>query len=603
MRNPAPPGPPLAAAVDFIEKSGAARLPHGRGRSLQDHLRGTMRILSHWAQPPYVVAAGLLHSVYGTDVYPHALISLAKRGKLADVAGEAAERLAYLFCILRRDAFFARVARRRRADDTITVECHQGPNTVRLAAVDIGALLVIHMANSAEQSRAADGSPAVWVSAASRWARWAKPLIQHVPPVFDDCATAVELASERAALEAYGRAFPHVVNNGTAAAAELLTAAERLPCVAEPLVLLGYGALQRFQWNDAFQYASRALRLLAHWGTAWDKRLEYTRWSAAAVAIANRAEAAFADPARVQRMVAERRPYADWREALIAFDATNAEARRKPPSVGIPSAHHGRASPRVRESLRPRQAAGPLATTPPIELPPRFVLYLAGFRDPSRSAKHNVYPGLPKRAVYPAAGFSLARELQARYADIKAEFVRLPGNDGFQQEPENIGRTGQWSVFMLYELGKRNDANCARCPVTTAVIERYAAVHSICNAAYFSILAPNTHVAPHKGPTNMRLRCHLGIDVPERCGMRVDGKLLAWREGKCLVFDDSFTHEVWNEGDRPRVALVVDMWHPDLSQAEVALLNELQRYAFAHAKDMSGYWARGERARTAFRLQ
>ena len=99
----------------------------------------------------------------------------------------------------------------------------------------------------------------------------------------------------------------------------------------------------------------------------------------------------------------------------------------------------------------------------------------------------------------------------------------------------------------------------------------------------------------------MRLRCHLGVDVPERCGLRVGGELLAWREGKCLVFDDSLTHEVWNEGDRPRVALVVDTWHPGLLPAEVALLDELQRYAFVHAMDMSGHWERSDGARAAFR--
>src|SRR5215470_15241653 len=93
-------GLPLAFAVDFIAKTGAAGLAHGRGRSLQDHLIGTMQILSHWSQPRDVIAAGLLHSVYGTDVYRPALVSLAERKKVVAIAGKAAERLAYLFGVL-----------------------------------------------------------------------------------------------------------------------------------------------------------------------------------------------------------------------------------------------------------------------------------------------------------------------------------------------------------------------------------------------------------------------------------------------------------------------------------------------------------------------
>jgi PhnB protein len=53
------------------------------------------------------------------------------------------------------------------------------------------------------------------------------------------------------------------------------------------------------------------------------------------------------------------------------------------------------------------------------------------------------------------------------------------------------------------------------------------------------------------------------------------------------VFDDNFEHEVWNLGDRPRVVLVVDMWHPDLTEEEIHLLNGLQRYAIGNRLDLS----------------
>ena len=83
---------------------------------------------------------------------------------------------------------------------------------------------------------------------------------------------------------------------------------------------------------------------------------------------------------------------------------------------------------------------------------------------------------------------------------------------------------------MLYELGRRIDANCARCPITASIVEEHAAVESISGAVYFSILDPHTHIASHKGPTNMRLRCHLAIEAPPDCRMRVDRQTLTWRK-------------------------------------------------------------------------
>jgi aspartate beta-hydroxylase len=41
-----------------------------------------------------------------------------------------------------------------------------------------------------------------------------------------------------------------------------------------------------------------------------------------------------------------------------------------------------------------------------------------------------------------------------------------------------------------------------------------------------------------------RLTVHLGLRVPRGCSLRVAEETRAWEEGKCLVFDDSFEHEV-----------------------------------------------------------
>ena len=44
----------------------------------------------------------------------------------------------------------------------------------------------------------------------------------------------------------------------------------------------------------------------------------------------------------------------------------------------------------------------------------------------------------------------------------------------------------------------------------------------------------------------------------------------SWVEGRATLFDDSFEHEVWNPSIRPRVVLLVDVWHPQLLASAAA---------------------------------
>ena len=43
-----------------------------------------------------------------------------------------------------------------------------------------------------------------------------------------------------------------------------------------------------------------------------------------------------------------------------------------------------------------------------------------------------------------------------------------------------------------------------------------------------------------------------------------DNGVRSWVEGRATLFDDSFEHEVWNPSIRPRVVLLIDVWHPQL---------------------------------------
>jgi aspartate beta-hydroxylase len=88
-------------------------------------------------------------------------------------------------------------------------------------------------------------------------------------------------------------------------------------------------------------------------------------------------------------------------------------------------------------------------------------------------------------------------------------------------------------------------------------------------AIMLSKLSPGTHIAPHCGFTNRRLRLHLGIQTPRDAFMRVGDQTQEWERGRCLVFDDSFEHEVWHFGSEPRIVLLLDLPHPQATQAYV----------------------------------
>lgn len=83
--------------------------------------------------------------------------------------------------------------------------------------------------------------------------------------------------------------------------------------------------------------------------------------------------------------------------------------------------------------------------------------------------------------------------------------------------------------------------------------------------ALFSILLPHKHIPEHRGYYKGVIRYHLGLIVPqsqEKCRIRVGNEVRHWEEGKSLIFDDTFQHEVWNKTDEIRVVLFLDFIRP-----------------------------------------
>src|SRR5689334_19751445 len=106
--------------IEFLAEEGAADLRHAHGRTLLDHLVETHTILRRWNQPVWLQRAGLIHSVYGTDAFGHQVLPAARRAELAALAGERAERLAYLFGVTPRGPLLAGTYRSTRVEGDAT---------------------------------------------------------------------------------------------------------------------------------------------------------------------------------------------------------------------------------------------------------------------------------------------------------------------------------------------------------------------------------------------------------------------------------------------------------------------------------------------------
>lgn len=152
---------------------------------------------------------------------------------------------------------------------------------------------------------------------------------------------------------------------------------------------------------------------------------------------------------------------------------------------------------------------------------------------------------------------TIRRELD----EVLRQRDKLPAFHEISPDQYRISKGDNWKTFVFYVFGERFDPNCDRCPETARMLDNVPHIRN----AWFSILAPHYRIPPHKGPTNGIIRIHLGLIVPhdsENCRIRVDNEIFGWEEGRCVVFDDYYEHEVWNDTDEQRVVLFFDVDRP-----------------------------------------
>ena len=178
-----------------------------------------------------------------------------------------------------------------------------------------------------------------------------------------------------------------------------------------------------------------------------------------------------------------------------------------------------------------------------------------------------------------------ARILEREHKAILGEYLQVTTArpEALQDQHEGKSLGGQWQQLLVYRHCDLMPLTCTACEAAFATQTGLPTGNTGCK---FSVMKPGVFALPHHGPTNKRLRCHLGVVVPEpfgllpqanasdrrmsaedrnhTVGLRCGGVSRGWHEGKVWCFDDSFEHSVWHGGTKERVVLIVDLAHPEL---------------------------------------
>jgi beta-hydroxylase len=212
---------------------------------------------------------------------------------------------------------------------------------------------------------------------------------------------------------------------------------------------------------------------------------------------------------------------------------------------------------------------------------------------------------------FPSERFPWIAPIEQNWEVIREEVVALledrddlPNFQDISKDQIEITDDDRWKTLFLYGYGFEAELGVQLMPKTAALMRQVPGM----TTAMISILSPRKHILDHRGPYKGVLRYHLGLIVPEdaeSCRIRVGDDIRHWQEGKSLVFDDTFNHEVWNDTDETRVVLFVDVLRP-LPFPE-SLINRMIIRAIGYspfvldAKRNNQAWEKGYRERQSAR--
>ena len=158
----------------------------------------------------------------------------------------------------------------------------------------------------------------------------------------------------------------------------------------------------------------------------------------------------------------------------------------------------------------------------------------------------------------------------------KRSYLRESLYSHFPWRPDSGGlaRDGGWYSMTFVKDGIPNEEVLRYFPKLKEVfnehwLENHPALLVKSGQVKLSLMTNGTHVRPHAGPSNSRLRMHCALIVPNAYTketrsrglfLRVGDRKKRWEIDQCFIFDESCEHEVKlpKNMDMPRLVLIVD---------------------------------------------
>jgi beta-hydroxylase len=196
------------------------------------------------------------------------------------------------------------------------------------------------------------------------------------------------------------------------------------------------------------------------------------------------------------------------------------------------------------------------------------------------------FSAVPGRPYLDLKHFPELSVLRDNWETIREEARVLMGGGGLKAASDHVDigfnsffQRG-WRRFYLKWYDVPPPSAVALCPKTVALLQEVPSV----NAAMFALLPPGARLNEHRDPSAASLRYHLGIITPnsDECYISVDGERYSWRDGKDVMFDETYLHFAENRTDQTRLILFCDVERP-LHGAPVRALNRLFERIFLRA--------------------
>lgn len=141
---------PVAELIEFLYSLGTAEIDHS-GHDFLTHLKAVHDLLDKHDAGRELAAAGLFHSIYGTEKFQGFSLPLTERARVGLLIGERAEFVAWLNCIMDRATFDAAISAALAGERMLAISDRDGNPPIELTVDQLRDLATVHLFDWLEQ--------------------------------------------------------------------------------------------------------------------------------------------------------------------------------------------------------------------------------------------------------------------------------------------------------------------------------------------------------------------------------------------------------------------------------------------------------------------